>query len=173
MFSSVRQGTTIYVLDKNGVPSLKIGQVVSFGTPVPKFKTNTPGVGIGMNTEMVIDLKVRCGDQDFDFKQLPCSQSVADYGNAIVSDSREAMLSEVDNVKRKSEDELARTDYNNNVLSACDGIFRELNPGYAKDKERDEAIQNLNERFSNLEQQMSSWFSNIEKSLSKGGITKV
>ena len=172
MFSSVRQGTTIYVLDKTDIPSLKVGQVVSFGSQMPKFNTSTPGVGIGMNTEMVIDVKVKSGDQEYDFKQLPCAQSVADYGNAIVSDSREAMMSEVDNIKRKSEDELSRTEYNNNVLSACDYIFKTLNPSYAKDKERDEAIQNLNDRFDNLEKNMSKWFSNIERSLSKGGNSK-
>ena len=76
MFSSVRQGTTIYVLDKTDIPSLKVGQVVSFGSQMPKFNTSTPGVGIGMNTEMVIDVKVKSGDQEYDFKQLPCAQSV-------------------------------------------------------------------------------------------------
>ena len=81
-------------------------------------------------------------------------------------------MSEVDNIKRKSEDELSRTEYNNNVLSACDDIFKTLNPSYAKDKERDEAIQNLNDRFDNLEKNMSKWFSNIERSLSKGGNSK-
>lgn len=172
MFSSVRQGTTIYVLDKTGIPSLKVGQVVTFGTPVPKFNTSTPGVGIGLNTEMVIDIRVKSGDQEYDFKQLPCSQSVADYGNAVISDNREGMLSEVDNVKRRSEDELSRTEYNNNVLSACDEIFKTLNPSYAKDKERDDAIKSLNDRFTNLEHSMSEWFASIEKSLSKGGNAK-
>ena len=53
-----------------------------------------------------------------------------------------------------------------------DDIFKTLNPSYAKDKERDEAIQNLNDRFDNLEKNMSKWFSNIERSLSKGGNSK-
>ncbi len=172
MFSSVRQGTTIYVYDKSDIPVLKVGQVTSFGTPVPKFSTTTPGVGIGMNTEMVIDIKVKCGEQEYDFKQLPCSQSVADYGSAVISDSREAMMSEIDSVKRKSEEELSRTEYNNKVVKACEESFKILNPSYAKDKERDEAILNLNNRFDTFEKNISKWFTNIEKSLSKGGNSK-
>jgi len=176
MFSSVRQGTTIYVLEHdkaNGkLPVLTVGQVASFSAPYNKFNSSTPGIGMGITSEKVIDIKVKSGEQEYEFKQLPCDQSVSNYGIAVISDSREGMLSEVDAVKAVSEAELSRTDYNNKVVSTCEGFFKTLNPSYAKDKERDEAIQNLNERFDNLEQNMSKWFASIEKSLSKGGNAK-
>lgn len=42
MFQGLRQNSILYILEKNGVPKLKVGQVVSVSNPMPKFGTLNP-----------------------------------------------------------------------------------------------------------------------------------
>lgn len=44
MFSSSRQGGFIYVLSKGERPTVKIGQIESVSSPVPKYPTYNPSV---------------------------------------------------------------------------------------------------------------------------------
>lgn len=173
MFSSLRQGATLYILEKSDPLTLKTGQVTFVGAQTPKYTTATPGVGIGMNTEMVVDVKAKAGEQDYDFKQLPVSSGVMDYGNAFVADSREAMLSEVDRIKAENQQELERVESRKKIVASCDDILKVLNPSFAKEQERDAAIRNLDERFSKMENAVAGIYSMIEKSLTaKGEKTK-
>lgn len=148
---------------------LKVGQVTSVGAPFPKYKTITPNVGVGIQPEMVVDIHAKTDEQEYDFKQLPCNSSVSNYGNAIVSDSREAMLSEVDDMKQRSQGILDSVEYHEKVLVACDEMLKSLNPNFAKEVARDEAINSLSERLDNFEKKFGQSLSNIEKLLSKGG----
>ena len=170
MFSATRQGSTIYVLEKGGeAPVLRVGQAVSVSNPTPRYSTATPGVGIGMNTEMVVDIRVKADEVEYDFKQLPCTQNIATYSNAVVSDNREAMLAEVDSLRQNSMGILDKVDYHRAVVDACDEMLKTLNPSYAKEQARDEAISNLSERLDSFEQRMGKALGNIEKLLAKNG----
>lgn len=167
MFSSLRQGSTVYILEKGDKPELRIGQVVSVSNPVQKYTTATPGIGFGMNSEMVVDVKVKVDEQEYDFKQLGCTQSIGNYGNAVVSDNREAMLSEVDSMRQISQHIIDTVDYHKEVVAACDGMIKVLNPHFAKEQERDEAINSLSTRLDSFEERMGKALGNIEKLLSK------
>lgn len=165
MFSAIRQGSPIYILEKGDVPSLKIGQVISVGNPTPKYNTTTAGVGIGITPEMVIDIRAKADEQEYDFKQLPSAQSIANYGNAVVSDSREAMLAEVDGMRQSSQLAIDKVEYHKGVVEACEEMLKTLNPNYAKEQARDEAISDLTKRLTTFERTLT----NIEKLLSKSG----
>ena len=73
----------------------------------------------------------------------------------IVADSREAMLSEVDTMKQRAQQELDRKEKNEAIVAACNDMFKTLNPSYAKEAERDEAIVSLNSRLDGIESTMS------------------
>ena len=60
MFSSSRQGGFIYVLSKGERPTVKIGQIESVSSPVPKYPTYNPSVPYSPQPEMLIDIKGRC-----------------------------------------------------------------------------------------------------------------
>lgn len=155
MFQELRQGSTIYVLDKNDKPTLKTGQVLSVGQPTPVYNTQTAGITLGMQPRMEIIIRAKVDDKEGDFAHLPANLGTHDYGTMVVTDSREAMLSEVDTLKQRAQQELDRREKNEAIVAACNEMFKSLNPSYAKEAERDEAIDNLNSRLDGIEDTMS------------------
>ena len=92
-----------------------------------------------------------------DFKNVPGSQSVTNYNNAIITETKELMSTEVDNMLQNSKSIVDSIPYHNNVISACEGILKDLNPRFAKEKERDEdkrlskrEVRNINEYIESL-----------------------
>lgn len=150
MFQNLRQGNTLYVIDKSGVPSLKIGQVVSVGNPTPVYSTTTP-ITVGLQTKTEVLVRAKVDDKEGDFPHLPSDQNVHDYGNMVVTDSREAALSEIDALKQFSQNIIDSVPQHEETILACEEIAKSLNPNYAKEKERDEAIGKLNSRMDNIE----------------------
>ena len=155
MFQNLRQGSVLYVLEKSEKPVLKMGEVVSVGAPTPMYNTQTAGLTMGFQPTMEVVVRAKVDGKEGDFPHLPATNGVHDYGNMVVTDSREAMLGEVDTLKRTAENVLASVERNENVVSECDTILKSLNPDYAKAKERDEAISNLNNRLDGIESTMS------------------
>ena len=118
MFQGLRPNSIFYVLDKSGEPVLKIGQVESVSNPQPKFPTYQPGQ-IGMQgMETTVDIKVKMQDGEAEFKQLPSNAQIANSGTLVVSESREAMLSEVEALLKMSRDVLASKDYHEKVVAS-------------------------------------------------------
>ena len=62
MFSSLRPGAILYILDKSDEPIVKIGYVESVTTPRPMYKTYNPAVSFGTNMQTVVDLSVKFGN---------------------------------------------------------------------------------------------------------------
>lgn len=162
MFQNLRQGNTLYVLEKGKTPELRIAQVTNVSQQMPRYNT-TPTVGIGLNADMVVDVKAKAGEQDYEFKQLSCNKSVESYGNAVVSDNREAMLSEVDAMRQMSQQIIDSVDYHKKVIEATTDMLKTLNPNFAKEQERDEAIKDLYRKMDSF----GATLGNIEKLLSK------
>lgn len=142
-------------MEKSDKPVLKMGEVVSVGAPTPMYNTQTAGLTMGFQPTMEVVVRAKVDGKEGDFPHLPAANGVHDYGNMVVTDSREAMLGEVDTLKRTAENVLASVERNENVVSECDTILKSLNPDYAKAKERDEAISNLNSRLDGIEDTMS------------------
>lgn len=155
MFQNLRQGDTIYVIDKSGVPFLKMGVVVHKGNPMAVTPTQTNGLMLGMNQQMEITLRANVSGQEGDFPHLLTIEDTHDYGNMVVAGTREAALSEIDKIRMKAQGELDRKEYNENTVASCEEMSKTLNPAYAKEKERDEAIGNLNSRLDGIEDTMS------------------
>lgn len=78
-----------------------------------------------------------------------------DYGNMIVADSRETMLSEVDAMKQRAQEVLDSVDKNKSTIAACESMFKVLNPNFAKEAERDAEIKNLSGRLDGIEASLS------------------
>lgn len=169
MFQNLRQGNTIYVLDKSDSPTLKMGQVLRVGTPMPSYQTQQPGVMNGFQAKYELTVHAKVDGQEGDLAHLPADQTVHDYGNMIVADSREAMITAVDAMKQQSLQLLESVDHHKKVVAACDEIFKSLNPSFAKEQARDEALKDLNDRLESFEKKFGSALTNIEKMLSGKG----
>ena len=141
MFSGIRQNSLFYILEKGEELKLSIGHVVSVSNPQPKYN-QFPTTQPFAQPEMFVDVKVKVGEEMQEFKQLGANLSIANSGNVVVSDSKEAMSAEVESLLRMSRQVLESIPYHEKVLVSCDSILRELNPSFAKEKEQEEKMRN-------------------------------
>lgn len=146
MFSALRQGSVVYILEKGENPVLKVGQVVSITQP--NYSSNF------LMNGSTIDINVKVNNQNMDFKNVPSSQSIANYNNAIITETKELMSNEVDNMLQSSRSIVDSVTYHNNIITSCESILKELNPRFAKEKERDEDINNLKDKMGGIESKM-------------------
>lgn len=159
MFSALRQGSVIYILEKGENPTLKVGQVVSITQP--NYSNNF------LMNGSTIDINVKVGDQNMDFKNVPSSQSTATYNNVIIAETKELMSNEVDNMLQSSKSIIDSVTYHNNVIASCENILKELNPRFAKEKERDEDITNLKDKMGGIESKMDQILTLLSKEKTK------
>lgn len=146
MFSALRQGSVVYILEKGENPVLKVGQVVSITQP--NYSSNF------LMNGATIDINVKVNNQNMDFKNVPASQSVVNYNNAVITETKELMSNEVDNMLQSSRSIVDSVAYHNNIITSCESILKELNPRFAKEKERDEDINNLKDKMEGIESKM-------------------
>ena len=146
MFSALRQGSVVYILEKGENPVLKVGQVVSITQP--NYSSNF------LMNGSTIDINVKVNNQNMDFKNVPSSQSIANYNNAVITETKELMSNEVDNMLQSSRSIVDSVAYHNNIITSCENILQELNPRFAKEKERDEDINNLKDKMGGIESKM-------------------
>lgn len=158
MFSGIRQNNLFYILEKSDTLNLKVGQVVSVSNPQPKYNQFATTPSFTTQPEMVVDIKVKVGEEVMDFKQLNANHSLANSGNLIVSDNKEAMSAEVEGLLRTSKQILESVPYHERVISSCDTVLRELNPQFAKEKEQEEKISALEERMGDINGKLDKMF---------------
>ena len=74
MFSTIRQGSTLYILEKGQDLNLRVGQCTNI--------QNNYSTYLGNNT---VDITVKCDNDLLEFKQLPAALSTATYNNTIIT----------------------------------------------------------------------------------------
>lgn len=166
MFQGLRTNSLLYVLDKGENPNLRIGQVVSVSNPQTKYPTFNNGF-TPQPMETVVDVRVKLGDEEVDFKQLPANGQIANDKNLVVSDNKDAMSAEVDAMMRQSKAILESVDYNKRVVESCEGMLQQLNPQIAKDKEQTEKINKLEGKVSGIEGKIDKMMGWLQQTMSK------
>ena len=129
MFGQLRINNPLFVLTKQGSPSLEIGTVVSVTAPMPQLSS------IGQPTMYTVDVTARINDQNITYQKLPANMDVADFagnGNVVVACSRESMNSELHAMRQRSVDVVKSVDYHNGMIQAIDKIIQDLNPEEAE-----------------------------------------
>ena len=166
MFQGLRTNSLFYVLDKGENPSLRIGQVVSVSNPQTRYPSYNNGF-TPQPMETVVDVRVKLGDEEADFKQLPANGQIANDKNLVVSDSKEAMSAEVDAMLRQSKAILESVDYHERVVKSCEGMLLQLNPQIAKDREQTEKINKLEGKVSGIEGKIDKMMGWLQQSINK------
>lgn len=166
MFQGLRTNSLLYVLDKGENPNLRIGQVVSVSNPQTKYPTFNNGF-TPQPMETVVDVRVKLGDEEVDFKQLPANGQIANDKNLVVSDNKDAMSAEVDAMLRQSKAILESVDYNKRVVESCEGMLQQLNPQIAKEKEQTEKINKLEGKVSGIEGKIDKMMGWLQQTMSK------
>ena len=166
MFQGLRTNSLFYVLDKGENPNLRIGHVVSVSNPQTKYPAFNNGF-TPQPMETVVDVKVKLGDEEVDFKQLPANGQIANDKNLVVSDNKDAMSAEVDAMLRQSKAILESVDYNKRVVESCEGMLQQLNPQIAKEKEQTEKINKLEGKVSGIEGKIDKMMGWLQQTMSK------
>ena len=151
MFSALTQGSSIYILDKTSIPEFKIGEIV--GVSLPKY---------GLNT---VDLKVKIDDIVQEFNNLPSINSISTYNNGkiIISETKQGIQNEVESILQNRKNILDNIEKYKQEITECESILKQVNPQFAKDKEREERLSNLEDRFGNVESKLDKIFELVKK----------
>lgn len=152
MFSALRQGAPLYILEKGENPTIKIGQIESVTQPRPKYNTYNLGLG---NMETIVDITAKVNGEKKEFIGIPSNLSIHGYGDHVISESRDAMISEVDGMLQSSKQVIESIPYNQKMIKVCEQILKQLNPAYAKEQERDDAIDGLKNEVETLRREIS------------------
>lgn len=156
MFSALNQGSPIYLLDKTSSPKYQVGEII--GISQPKINYN-----FGQTT--TVDLKVKIDDSVQDFNSIPGINSVVTYNNGklIISETKQGIQNEVESILHNSKHIVDNIDIYKQNISDCEEILKQLNPQFAKDKERDDRLTNLEDRFGNVESKLDKIFELVKK----------
>ena len=151
MFSGLRQGSTLYVLDKSDQPKMITGYVERVSIPHPMYPQYNPAVSFGANLQTAVDITVKIGNEQKEFVGVPSTSTIHSYGDYVLSESKDSMIQEVTTMLDNSKSIVANVEQHKSNITACENILKELNPVYAKEQERDEAIDNISGRMDRIE----------------------
>ena len=153
MFSSLTQGSIVYILDKQDRPKLKCGEVV--GVSALKFQANGSTVDLKINSEGIIQ----------DYGNIPSNSSIVSYNNekVTISETKQGLQNEVESTLQNSKNIVNNIEiYKQNIID-YEEILKQLNPQFAKDKERDTRLNNLELKFEGVEDKIDKILNIISK----------
>lgn len=141
MFGSLRQGGVVYILDKTDGVRLKTGEVIYTSAPKPMIG--------GMPNQQCLDLRVNVDGNTIDYNSIPFSNTIVSYdnGNIVISETKQGLQQDVEAILHNLKQALENIDRYKNNIGQCEEILKTLNPQFARDKERDERLTSLEERF--------------------------
>lgn len=163
MFSALREGSVVYILEKSrkGM-TCGTAQVTSVSSPQYNISGQFGGT---------INITVNHNGVSRDFGNLPMGGNVAQYANGatFVSESRDAVIAEVENAVRASEAVLEEDNLNyHKAISSTGGqILASLNPQIAKELALREEVKTLSGRMDGIDGKLDKLFTMLS-----GGETK-
>ena len=157
MFSALRQGNIVYLLDKSNGLTLKSGQVVS-NSGANLMYAATP--------QTVINLTIDVAGENKEFNNIPAMQSSVNYnnGNLVLIDNKELAITEVENIVSSSKHILENTSYYEKMVTDGEEVLKILNPQFAKDKARDKEIADLKDKVGGMENKLDTIIGLLGKS---------
>lgn len=153
MFSALSQGSPVYLLDKTSSLDYKVGEII--GVSQPKF--NTFG-----NT---VDIKVKIDDSIQEFNGIPSINTFVSYNNGkfIISETKQGIQNEVESILQNRKFIIQNIDNYKQDIVKCEDILKQLNPQFAIDKERDERLSKLENKFDTLDSKLDKIFNLVQK----------
>ena len=157
MFQSVRPNSQIYIFHRGDSPRIEVGYVVN--QPIPRPKYQLPAA-FGQPQETVVDLVVKTNDQTYNNNNLPEQQDVADSvsngESLIVSDSRDAISSEIINLKQKSLDIANSKDYHLAMVDKYEKVLLEIHPELAEKQEQRQEMDTLRKQMDEMSKSIAA-----------------
>ena len=150
MFSALSQGSPIYIIDKTDGLKYKTGEIISV------LQSNTFGGTFGTTSFVpngTVTLKVKVDNNVIDYPEVPINGSIMTYNNGatIICETKQGLISELENTLQHTKQILAERSKYEQIVSDCESLLKEINPVFAKDKERDDRINSLDTKVSSME----------------------
>lgn len=149
MFSALSQGSLIHILEKTDGLKYKVGEVIGVTQP------NIYGSGFGTPSfpNNNITLKVKVDGKVVDYPEVPSATSVASYnnGSVILSETKDGLQTQVESILQSSRQIVNNIESYKKSIADCEDILKDLNPQFAKDKERDDRINGLDSKVTSME----------------------
>lgn len=167
MFQGLHQGSPFYVLSKAD-PKIDIGEVVSVSNPVPQYPTSfNPSSYAPTN---VVDIVVKIGDEQVNFNKLRADLSIADTNNGmvVVSDSREAIISEIEAFEKSNQKNLDKVPYWEHVREECPNMIALLSPQSRREAEQAAEIEGIKNQLSGMGERFDKLENLLTKALKAG-----
>lgn len=136
------------MLDKGEHLTLKVGQIQTKTVPKPIM-----GEPFG-SINSTVDIVVNADGETIKLENVPGGMSVAHMNNLILTESREGMMQEVENMQRTSQQLLDNIGYHERVVEECGTLMKTLSPQYAKDVATNEKITALEKGMDELKAMM-------------------
>lgn len=109
---------------------------------------------------MVVDLTAKVNNQIVNYTNIPAQLDIADSFNngesIVISDSRDAMNSEILSFKQKSIDAINSIDLHKQIIVGCDDILNKLNPEYAEKKQQQDEISTLKTQMTDIQANLAT-----------------
>lgn len=163
MFSALNQGSFVYILDKTKGIKFKIGEVIGV------TNTNQNNYPVNQIPNQPINLKVKVEDTVYDFNAISSSASLVTYDNGkfIISETKQGLQSEVYAILQNRKNIIENIPQYKNDIVECETVLKDLNPEFAKDKERDERIDSLSTQVTNMQSTLDKIVNLISSNNSK------
>ena len=151
MFSALSQGSLIHILEKTDGLKYKVGEVI--GVTQPNQQNGLFSAPSFNNPNSLITIKVKVDGGIKEYPEVIPVQTVMSYNNGglIISETVQGIQTEVENIHKRNKQILANKELYEKEIVDCENIMKELNPQFAKDKERDDRINGLDSKVTSME----------------------
>jgi len=162
-FSSLGQGSPLYILRQEERPILEVGTIKTKTQPHVKFPTQTPNLMTGLQPQQVVDITVTLNGKDETYSDIPVGVEIAAKGNVTFSGSREAMLQAVDNMLQTSKKALEQVAFHKSVITESEKMLEVLNPRYAEEKRQSRTISELEKKQADTDKKLDAILDILKK----------
>ena len=151
-FRDLKPGYPVYLLHKTDGVRLTTGKVTAVSTPrFPQPTTNN----IMQTMQMVVDVTIEADGQSRTYT-TPDTLAITYAGDALaIATEREPMIKEIEAMKSRAEDELAKTDKRRAIVAQCETILTEWNPAFKEKRDTEERFSKIETSMTDLKSMLS------------------
>ncbi|MCM1452437.1 MAG: hypothetical protein NC102_09265 [Clostridium sp.] len=157
-FSQLRQNSLIYILNRDGAPSVSVGTIVGVSTPMTKM--GLPPM-FNQAVEAVVDITAKVDGKQGVFQKVPAGLDVWEYElngaktPYTLATTKEGINAEIEALRQHALGVISSVEHNREVARACDEMLKKLNPEYAEKQRQDAEIAELKSRLETQQRQMA------------------
>lgn len=161
MFSSLTQGSKLYIYYKGFDARLEVAEVVSKTEPQMQFASPPCGGYV----PYTMDITVSTNNGTTTFPGLNSNATFATYNNGevLISETRETIITEVESAKSNNQEIVDNYDKYVKSIENFDNILKQLNPQYAKEADREKRIGSLENKVVGIEDKIDKVLNLLSK----------